>query len=132
MKKLTKMIALLLVAVFAFTSAVHATESTYIYQEENIEIRIAHNGLNEEKLMYIAQLIFSEEIHTEIQAYGLMCTIFGHKLATTQTQVVTHMVYDTYPCCKRELYNVAVCERNNCNYSEIELLVTEALGCCVP
>ena len=132
MKKLTKMIALLLVAVFTFTSAVHATESTYIYQEENIEIRIAHNGLSEEKLLHISRLLLSGETNTDTQTYGLMCTLFGHKLATTQTQVVTHMVYDTYPCCKRELYNVAVCERNNCNYSEIELLVAEAIGCCVP
>ena len=132
MKKLTKMIALLLVATFAFASAVHATESTYVYQEENIEIRIPHNGLSEEKLLHISQLLLSGETNTDTQTYGLMCTLFGHKLVTAETQVITHMVYDTYPYCECEYYEVTICERNNCNYSEIELLSIDKVGCCVP
>ena len=132
MKKLTKMIALLLVAAFAFASAVHATESTYVYQEENIEIRITHNGLSEEKLLHISQLLLSGETNTDTQTYGLVCTLFGHKLITTEDEVVTHMVYDTYPHCKSEYYEVTTCERNNCTYAEIELLSTDKIGCCVP
>ena len=132
MKKLTKMIALLLVAAFSFASAVHATESTYVYQEDNIEIRIAHNGLSEEKLLHISQLLLSGEANTDTQTYGLMCTLFGHKLVTAEDQVIIHMVYETYPCCERKYYETTTCERNNCNYAEIELLSTDKVGCCVP
>ena len=32
---------------------------------------------------------------------------------------------------ERKLYTTTICERNNCNYSEIELIATEKVGCCV-
>ena len=132
MKKITKMLALLLTMVFAFASTVNATNSTYVYQENNIEITITHSGLSEEKLLHIAQLHISGETSTEVQTYGLMCTIFGHKLITTADEVVTHMVYETYPHCERMFYNTTTCERNNCNYAEVELISVESVGCCVP
>ena len=131
MKKITKMLALLIAMVFAFASTVNATDTTYIYQEDNIEITITHSGLSEEKLFRIAQLLISGESVIDAQTYGLMCTLFGHKLVTTGDEVVTHMVYETYPHCERKYYETTTCERNNCNYAEVELLVTEAIGCCV-
>ena len=130
MKKIKKTIALLFVMVFAFASTVNAINPTYVYQENNIEITVTHSGLSEEKLLHIAQLLISGEPHSDMQTYGLMCTLFGHKLATTTNEVVTHMVYDTYPNCERKYYHVTVCER--CNYSEVELISTEKIGCCVP
>ena len=130
MKKIKKTIALLFVMVFAFASTVNAINPTYVYQENNIEITVTHSGLSEEKLLHIAQLLISGEPHSDMQTYGLMCTLFGHKLATTTNEVVTHMVYDTYPHCERKYYHVTVCER--CNYSEVELISTEKIGCCVP
>ena len=125
------MLAVLIAMVFAFASAVNATDTTYIYQENNIEITITHSGLSEEKLLHIAQLHILGETANEAQTYGLMCTLFGHKLVTTTDEVVTHMVYETYPHCERKYYKTTTCERNNCNYAEVELLVTEAIGCCV-
>ena len=132
MKKLIKTLALLLAMVFAFAPAIHAANFIYTYQEGNTTVRITHDGLSEEKLLQLAQCLVAEESNSDMQAYGLMCTLFGHKLATTHTEVVTHMVYDIYPHCKSEYYSVTICERNNCNYSEIELLSTDRIGCCVP
>ena len=132
MKKIKKIIALFLTMVFAFASTVNATNNTYVYQENNIEITITHSGLSEEKLLYIVQLLLSGETDTDVQTYGIMCTLFGHKLITTADQVTTHMVFDTYPYCERKTYRTTTCERNNCNYAEVELLSVESVGCCVP
>ena len=132
MKKIKKMLALLLAMVFIFASTVNAANNTYVYQENNIEVTITHSGLSEEKLLYIAQLLISEESINDAQPYGLMCTLFGHKLVTTEDEVVVHMVYETYPHCERKYYETTTCERNNCNYADIELLSTDKIGCCVP
>ena len=132
MKKLTKTFVLLLAMVFTFAPVIRATSTTYTYQTGNIELCITHDGLNDEKLLQLAQLLVAGETNSDMHAYGLMCTLFGHKLVETENQVVTHMVYETYPHCERKLYNTTLCERNNCNYAETELLLTEPVGCCVP
>ena len=100
MKKLTKTFALLLAMVFAFAPVIHAVNATYTYQTGNIEVRITHDGLNEEKLLQLAQLLAVGENNSDMQAYGLMCTLFGHKFVTTKSDVTTHMVYETYPHCE--------------------------------
>ena len=132
MKKLTKTFALLLAMVFAFAPVIHAVNATYTYQTGNIEVRITHDGLNEEKLLQLAQLLAVGENNSDMQAYGLMCTLFGHKFVTTKSDVTTHMVYETYPHCEVKHYTTTICERNNCNYAETELLSTSKVGCCVP
>ena len=129
MKKITRIIALLMVAIFSFAPTIHANDNTYVYHFENIEIIITHSGLSEDKLLYIAHLLESGETTTDVQTYGLTCTLFGHKLVTTKNQVITHMVYDTYPHCERECYSTTICER--CDYAEVELISTERVGCCV-
>lgn len=129
MKKITKIIALIMVAVFIAAPVTQASDSTYTYQSDHIEITITHSGLSEEQLLYIVQLLESGETKVDAQTYGLTCTLFGHKLVTTVNEVITHMVYDTYPHCKRECYNTTICER--CDYAEVELISTEAVGCCV-
>lgn len=131
MKKLTKTLALLLAMVFAFAPVLHASNTTYIYQVNNIEVRITHDGLSEDKLLQLAQLLAGGSSNSDIQTYGLMCTLFGHKLVTTENEVVTHMVFDTYPHCELKHYTTTLCERNNCNYAETELLSTSKVGCCV-
>lgn len=132
MKKLTKIFALLLAMVFAFAPAIHAANATYTYHNGNTEVCITHDGLSEEKLLQLAQLLATGETNSDMQAYGLVCTLFGHKLVTTTSDVTTHMVYETYPHCEVKHYRTTLCERNNCNYAETELLSTENIGCCVP
>lgn len=131
MKKLTKTLALLFALVFAFAPVIHATNSTYNYYDGNTEVRITHGGLSEEKLLFLAQLLTEGENNADIQTYGIMCTLFGHKLVTTANTVTTHMVYDTYPHCECKSYITDICERNNCNYAETQLISTEKVGCCV-
>ena len=107
----------------------HANDNTYMYQSNNVEITITHSGLSEEKLLHIAQMLESRRSNTDTQTYGLTCTLFGHKLTVVESKVVTHMVYDTYPYCMAEYYDVTACER--CDYMETELSSTERVGCCV-
>ena len=132
MKKLTKIFALLLAMVFAFAPAAHATNTMYTYRNGNTEVHIMHGGLSEEKLLQLGQLLATGANNSDMQAYGLMCTLFGHKLVLTVNEVVTHMVFDTYPHCELKHYRTYICERNNCNYAEVELLSVESVGCCVP
>ena len=134
MKKITKIFALLLAMAFAFAPTIYAASATYTYtyHDGNTEVHITHDGLSEEKLLQLAHLLIEGDIDSDVQIYGLMCTLFGHKLVTTKNEVITHMVFDTYPCCEGKYYTITTCERNNCNYSEIELISTERLGCCVP
>ncbi len=129
MKKISKIVALLMVVILVAVPSIHASNATYIYQSNNIEITISHPGLSEDKLLYIAHLLESEDFSENTQTYGLTCTLFGHKLVTTANQVITHMVYDTYPHCERKYYNTIICER--CDYAETELISTDKVGCCV-
>ena len=129
MKKFKKIIASCMVVLFALAPIVHASTSTYYYTSGNVEVKISHSGLNEEKLLYIAQMLESEQPVSDTQTYGLTCTLFGHKLTSTISEVTTHMVYDTYPYCECKTYKSNVCER--CDYIETELIMTESVGCCV-
>ena len=129
MKNFKKFIALFMIAILVFSPTINASNSTYTYKVENIEIKISHSGLNEEKLLHIAQLLSSENQTVETQTYGLICTLFDHQLTMVPSEVITHMVYDTYPHCKCEYYNVYVCDR--CDYMETELISTTSVGCCV-
>ena len=128
MKKLNKITAICMVAIFVLAPIVHANTSTYIYISGNVEVEITHSGLTEEKLFYVAQTLISGNIKSETQPYGLTCTLFGHKLVATTNEVTTHMVYDTYPYCERKTYESNICER--CEYMETELISTTSVGCC--
>lgn len=129
MKNSIKIFALFMVIIFTFSSTVYAGNSTYIYTYDNIEVSITHSGLSEEKASYIADMLISGQTIDATQTYGLTCTLFGHKLKTASSEIVTHMVYETYPHCKCEYYNVTTCER--CDYMKTELISTEPIGCCV-
>lgn len=128
MKRYTRITAFFMLLVFVLTPITHASNTTYVYVSENVEVKITHPGLTEEKLLYIAQILASGETNPETQTYGLTCTLFGHKLTSTISEVTTHMVYDTYPHCECKTYESNVCER--CDYMETELISTTSVGCC--
>lgn len=61
-------------------------------------------------------------------AYGLTCTLFGHKLESSVIDAVTHKERATDPRCLRETYNVETCTR--CDYVKSTLLGSTYISCC--
>ena len=61
-------------------------------------------------------------------AYGLTCTLFGHKIETTSVTAVTHKVLSTSPRCLREIYDVDTCTR--CDYTKSTLITSSYIVCC--
>lgn len=60
--------------------------------------------------------------------YGLMCTLFGHKIETTTVAAVTHKAKATSPRCLREIYDVDNCTR--CDYNKSTLVTRSYIVCC--
>ena len=60
--------------------------------------------------------------------YGLICTLFGHKIETTSLTTVTHKVRTTAPRCRRDTYSVDTCSR--CDYTESTLTSSNYIACC--
>lgn len=61
-------------------------------------------------------------------AYGLTCTLFGHKLESSVITAITHKVRTTSPRCLEETYNVETCSR--CDYTNSTLLDSIYIVCC--
>ena len=61
-------------------------------------------------------------------AYGLTCTLFGHKIETTSVTAVTHKVLSTSPRCRRDTYSVDNCTR--CDYTDSTLTRSVYIVCC--
>ncbi len=60
--------------------------------------------------------------------YGLMCTLFGHKLESSSVTAVTHKVRATAPRCRRDIYTVETCSR--CDYTNSTLKASSYIACC--
>lgn len=61
-------------------------------------------------------------------AYGLMCTLFGHKLETSSVTAIKHKEKATSPRCLREIYTVETCSR--CDYTKSTLKAASYIVCC--
>lgn len=61
-------------------------------------------------------------------AYGLICTLFGHKLESSVIKVITHKDKATDPRCLRELFDTEACTR--CDYTNAVLISAAYISCC--
>lgn len=125
-----KIIALILVFVFAFS-----TMSITAYAEESKENTVT---VNEVEFVFDADT--TEDFRSKFIAhyfshgdedaatYGLICTLFGHKIESTVSSVITHKVKSTDPRCLQERYNVETCSR--CDYINKTLLSSYYISCC--
>lgn len=93
---------------------------------ENITIEF-HNEVSDEVKERI-NAHFHGEDDGVASTRGLTCSIFGHKLETGSTSVVTHKVRSSAPRCLRETFNYEICSR--CDYSKYTLLYSEYIYCC--
>ena len=125
--KLKKLISCMLVLVIAFCSfQTIAFAENNVDKHENITIEFHDEISNEARERVIAHFYGEEE--NVIGARGITCTLFGHKLETGTTSVVTHKVSSTAPRCLRETYDYEICSR--CDYSEYTFLYSEYIYCC--
>ncbi len=60
--------------------------------------------------------------------YGLLCTLFGHKLETSTVAAIVHKVSATSPRCRREIYDVETCSR--CDYTKSTMISSSYIVCC--
>ncbi len=131
MKKCIRVLACFLVLLTLTTVWVAATESNqqYTYQKDDTTytVEFIDTTFTAEQQEQVAHnLVYVEEPNA--QTYGLMCTLFGHKLVESTVGVITHKVKTYAPRCKREIYDVTVCER--CDYQTQTLSTTSYILCC--
>lgn len=71
---------------------------------------------------------YFNENDEDVATYGLMCTLFGHKLESSIITATTHKVRATAPRCLRETYDTEACTR--CDYTNAELIDASYISCC--
>jgi hypothetical protein len=121
-----KIVSGILVLIFSFCSfQTIAFAENDVDTHENITIEF-HNKISDEAREKVIAHFHGEE--DMIAARGITCTLFGHKLETGSTSVVTHKVNSSAPRCLRETYNYEICSR--CDYSEYTFLYSEYIYCC--
>ncbi|MBR4858839.1 MAG: hypothetical protein IKU08_06600 [Clostridia bacterium] len=120
-----KLIAILLSAMFiigAMSVTVNATDS---FETPHIEFIFEDGTSLEIQNRIIADLTGEND---GAAAYGLTCTLFGHKLDTGTTSAITHNASSTAPRCLQKTYSYEICTR--CDYSEYTLLSSKYIYCC--
>lgn len=131
MRKIVSVL-MVFVLVSAFSVCAFASDNTasvYTYVKEGVEYTVDFSGasFSVDKHEVIAQRLLGLG-EDEVQTYGLMCTLFGHKYEESTISVITHKVYKYAPRCKDEAYDVSVCTR--CDYQEQTLITTSYIDCC--
>lgn len=127
-----KIIALVLVVVSLFSVmsisvyAEDANESTVTVTVNKTVFIFDANTTEEFRSKAIAHYFNHDD---EIAAtYGLICTLFGHKLESSVVTTITHKVSATAPRCLRETYEMEVCSR--CDYTNPILISSSYISCC--
>ncbi len=62
------------------------------------------------------------------EAYGLTCTLFGHKLESSLVKTITHKAKANSPRCLQETYDTEACTR--CDYANATLIDSSYIVCC--
>ena len=131
MKK-TAFIVCLLVLVLAFSISAFADESTnelYTYNKDDMKYTVDFSGstFSDDEKDAIAQRLLGLT-SDEVQTYGIMCSLFGHKYEESTVGVITHKVRTYAPRCLDETYDVKVCSR--CDHQEQTIIASTYIICC--
>ncbi len=129
-----KVLALILAIASVFSlanfsaSAESAAENTVVITRGDIDF-VFEAGVSEDLMNSFIYAVETECDGCEDAAtYGLMCTLFGHKLESSTAYTITHKARATDPRCLQNYYSVAACTR--CDYTEKDLISTEYISCC--
>ena len=126
-----KIIALILVAVSLFS-----VMSISVYAEDTAETTVT---VNVNETVFIFDAYTTEDFRNKFiahyfshddgaAAYGLTCTLFGHKIESSVVTAITHKAKATDPRCLQERFNVETCSR--CDYTNKTLLSSYFISCC--
>ena len=127
-----KIIALIMVVVSLFSVmsisayAENATENTITVTVNEVEFIFDAETSEDFRNKAIAHYFNHDD--DGAAAYGLTCTLFGHKLESSVITAITHKVRTTSPRCLEETYNVETCSR--CDYTNSTLLDSIYIVCC--
>ncbi len=109
-------------------SAESADENTTVIVRGDVEY-IFEAGVSEDLINSFITLCEEEDHDCEdASTYGLMCTLFGHKLESSTVQTITHNAASTAPRCLKKTYTVSACTR--CDYSTKTLKNSTYIYCC--
>ncbi len=127
-----KIIALIMVVVSLFSVmsisayAEEVDETTVTVTVNEIEFIFDANTSEEYRNKIIAH--YFDENDEDVAKYGLMCTLFGHKLESSVITTITHKAKATAPRCLRETYDTEACTR--CDYTYADLISASYIDCC--
>lgn len=131
MKKFLALI-LALASVFSIatfsTSAETADENNIVIIKGDVEYVFEADTSEEFINSFIYSCENEHEDCEEAATYGLMCTLFGHKLESSTVQTITHNARTSAPRCLRKTYTVEICSR--CDYSTKTLISSTYIYCC--
>lgn len=126
-----KIIALILVVVSVFSAmsitayAEDANENTVTVTVNEVKFVFDADTTEDFRNKFIAHYFNYDD---EASTYGLMCTLFGHKLESSVVTTITHKAKSSAPRCLQERFNVEACTR--CDYTNSTLLNSTYISCC--
>lgn len=126
-----KIIALILTVVFVFSAmsitayAEDASENTVTVTVNDVEFVFDADTTEDFRNKFIEHYFNHND---EASTYGLMCTLFGHKLESSITTTITHKARTTAPRCLQKKFNVEACTR--CDYTNSTLISNIYISCC--
>lgn len=127
-----KIIALILVVVSVFSTmsitayAEEAKENTVTVTVNEVEFIFDADTTEDFRNKFIAHYFSHND--EDASTYGLMCTLFGHKLESSIATTITHKAKSTAPRCLRETYEIEACTR--CDYTKPTLISSVYISCC--
>lgn len=127
-----KIIALILAVASVFSlatfsaSAEGETENSVVISNGNVDF-VFEAGVSED---HIHSFVQSFEAHDgeDAATYGLICTLFGHKIESSTAYTITHNARTSAPRCLQNIYSVETCTR--CDYTNKSLISTKYISCC--
>ncbi len=127
-----KIVALIMVFVSLFSVmsisayAEDKNENAVTVVVDGVEFIFAADTTEEFRDKFIADY-FNEDTD-DTSAYGLTCTLFGHKYEESIVTAIIHKERATEPRCLRQTYSMEACTR--CTYAQKTLISQVYISCC--
>ena len=115
-------------SVMSFTASAEETTEDVIVIARGDADYVFEAGVSQDHIDSFIALCEEDHDCEEAATYGLMCTLFGHKLETSTASTVTHNARTTAPRCLKKTYTVETCSR--CDYSTKTLKNSQYISCC--
>lgn len=126
--KQTVLLIFVLIIITSFTvntSAVDINNSIITINNTDIIFDVNSTLTNDEMLIIAESIVYGA---SNVQTYGLICNIFGHKNTTEYVTTITHCVRNTAPRCLNEKWELLVCSR--CDNVEETRIAYSYMNCC--